>query len=272
MGGTGGTDDDIGECEPVIEFGEVNGISTEFFCEQFCAFAAAIGDDEVFNAFGLEVDECFFGHFACADYKHEFVVEAAENTAGEVADGDAGDGDTAICESSFGADLSGDFESTLEEDIGERTAGFVVLSDAVGFLHLVDDLRFSEDHAVDAAGDVEQVSDGFCAGECGEGGGEVFCGKIMDAAKEAEDIVGGKSLSGLFVCRIDFDSIAGREDNKFGAGVELFPAVVGVGKFLWGGESEPFTELDSGAVVAAADGQHIHGAAPVWPEDFAAAL
>jgi hypothetical protein len=133
-------------------------------------------------------------------------------------------------------------------------------------------LRFSEDHAVDAAGDVEQVSDGFCAGECGEGGGEVFCGKIMDATKEAEDIVGGKSLSGLFVCRIDFDSIAGREDNKFGAGVELFPAVVGVGEFLWGGESEPFTELDSGAVVAAADGQHIHGAAPVSPEDFAAAL
>lgn len=177
----------------MIKGGEIDSLSAKFFGEQFGTFATAVGNDEIANTFGLEVDECFFGHFAGADDEDEFVVEAAEDAAGEIADGDAGDGDASICECRFGADLSRDFECSLEEHIGEWAAGGVFLGDAVGFLHLVDDLWFTQNHAVDAAGDVEEVPDGLgaCVGD--QRGREVVGGKVVETAEEIDDVVDGDS-------------------------------------------------------------------------------
>ena len=259
--GAGGAYDNIRQREPVIEFGEINSVAAEFFGEQFSAFAAAVGDDEILYAFGLEINECFLGHFTGADDEHKFVVEATEDTAGKIADGDAGDGDASVSQSRFGANLSRNFEGSLEEDVGERSAGLIFLSDAIGFLDLVYDLGFSEDHAVDAAGDLEEVFYGVGAAECAECRGKFFGGDVMDAAEEADQVVSGKAVSGLFIGGVDFDAIAGGKNDEFGAGVSLFPAVVGDCEVMAGGEGQTFADLDAGAMVTAAEGEHVHGVA-----------
>ena len=89
--------------------------------------------------------------------------------------------------------------------------------DGVGLFDLAEDLRLAHDHAVEGAGDAEEVADGFALAKLVEVGLDVAGGDGEVFVKEAEEVGFGLRLcvcgfGGVVLQSEEFDSIAGGED------------------------------------------------------------
>ena len=125
------------------------------------------------------------GHLAGADEEDGLAFERVEDLAGEI-DGDRGDGDGAGADLGFGADLFGDGEGALEEAFEGGGDGADLAGDGVGLFDLAEDLRLADDHAVERAGDAEEMADGFALAELVEVRLEIGCGDVEVFVEEVE--------------------------------------------------------------------------------------
>ena len=174
-----------------------------------------------------------------------FPCERAEDLSGEV-DGYGGDGDGAGADLGFGADFFGDGEGALEEGFEVSGDGADFAGDGVGLFDLAEDLGLAYDHAVERAGDAEEVADGFALAEFVEVGldvggrdGEVF-------VEEAEEVGCGLGLvfgfAGVVLQGEEFDAVAGGEDEAFADAGLMEEGAGGVGEAArrgWRGAREP---------------------------------
>ena len=125
----------------------------------------AVEDDDLPCAGVGQVVQRFLGHLAGADHQHALVVEPLEDARGEIGDRHAGDAHAVAMERRFVGDAAGDAEGGLEQAVRHRPGAADFVGQFVGLLHLREDLRFAEDHAVEAGGDAEQVADDVVAFE-----------------------------------------------------------------------------------------------------------
>ena len=88
----------------------------------------------------------------------------------------------------------------------------------VGLFHLAHDLRFAHHHAVQAGSDVEQVPHGVFAGALEQIVKDLARFHVVKFGQELDDILVRGTCRVFRDGRVNFDPIAGREDNRFGVG------------------------------------------------------
>ena len=179
----GGGDDDVGARGLGVEVVEGDGFGMdggagEVSCDFFSARLGAVGDEDGGGAVFDEVTRGELGHFACADEEDGLALKRAEDLAGEV-DGDGGDGDGAGADLGFAADFFCDGEGALEESFEVSGDGADFAGDGVGLFDLAEDLGLAYDHAVERAGDAEEMADGFALAEFVEMGLECRRGERL---------------------------------------------------------------------------------------------
>ena len=170
----GGGDDDVGAGGLRVEIVERDGFGMdggagEVSCDFFSAGLGAVGDEDGGGAVLDEMTGGELGHFACADEEDGLAFERAEDFAGEI-DGYRSDGDGAGADLGFAADFFGDSEGALEESFEVSGDGADIAGDGVGLFDLAEDLGLADDHAVERAGDAEEMADGFALAELVEMG------------------------------------------------------------------------------------------------------
>ena len=116
------------------------------------------------GAFVLQVAQRLLAHLAGADDEHLLVVEALEDLAGEIADRHAGDAHAPLVERGFAGHALGHADGRLKNAVGQGAGALAVLGQLVGLLHLGEDLRLADHHAVEAGRHGEQVPHGVLAG------------------------------------------------------------------------------------------------------------
>ena len=198
--GTGGGDDDVGagglfvECVEGDGFG-IDNRAGEVGGDDFGAGLGAVGHEDGGGSVLDEVAGGEFGHLACAYEEDGFFLEGSEDFSREI-DGYRGDGDRARADLGFAADFFGDGEGALEKRFEVSGDGAHFAGYGVRLFDLAEDLGLAYDHAVEGAGDAEEVADGFALAEFVEvrldvagGYGEVF-------VEEAEEVGFGCGLNG----------------------------------------------------------------------------
>jgi len=223
------------------------------------ALLGAIGDEDGGCALLDEMTRGQFGHLARADDEDGLAAQAAEDLAGEV-DGDGCDGDGGAADLGLGADALGDREGALEERFERGGDGSDLTRDGVGLLDLAEDLRLSDDHGIERAGDAEEMADGLAMAELVEvrlegGGGD---SKVL--VQEAED-VWGIAIAGVVLDGEELDAVACGEDESFADAGLLGEGARGVCE-AGGGNGEALTQLDGrgGVVDAKQDERALVGA------------
>jgi hypothetical protein len=143
---------------------------------------------------------------------------------------------------------------------------------------LAEDLRLADDHAVERAGDAEEVADGFAVAVLVEmrlnvagRDGEVF-------VKEAEEVRLGlgrcvRGFAGVVLQSEEFDTVAGGEDEAFADAGLVKEGAGGVGE-AGRGDGEALANLDGRGVVVDAEEDEtslrvcglglVHGAVNLW--------
>jgi hypothetical protein len=118
-------------------------------------------------------------------------------------------------------------------------------------------LRLAYDHAVEGAGDAEEVADGFALAEFVEVGLDVagWDGEVL--VEEAEEVGFGLGLdvcgfAGVVLQGEEFDAVAGGEDEAFADAGLVEEGAGGVGE-AGGGDGEALANLDGGGVVVNAE-------------------
>ncbi len=154
----------------------------------------------------------------------------------------------------LGADALGDREGALEEAFELARDGADLAGDCVGLLDLAEDLRLTDDHGVEGAGDTEEVADGLALAELVEvradgGGGD---GEVL--VEEAEEVGGGFVLEGE-----EFDAVAGGEDEALADAGLVEKGTGGIGEAS-GGDGEALADLDGGGGVVDAEEYEIRRA------------
>ena len=161
-------------------------------------------------------------------------------------------------------------------EVGLDRSGFA--SDGVGLFDLAEDLRLANDHAVERAGDAEEMTDGFALTELIKVRLDIagWDGEVL--LEEAEEVSFGfaRGLSGRFRGLVlkgeEFDAVAGGEDEAFADAGLVQERERGVGETTCG-DGEAFADLDGRGVVIDADedeaarlGLHwiAHGAVNLW--------
>jgi hypothetical protein len=255
--GGGRGDDDVGFDEQAGQLVEFAGVAAEGVGDFLGAFEGAVGDEQFAHAGLAEMAGGELSHLAGADEDGGVVVEVGEDLAGEV-DGDGADRDDAAADAGLGADALGDgkgaFDGAVERGAGE--AGGAALVE--GGLELAEDLGFADDEAVEAGGDAEEVGDGGFV----EVGVEVALQYAEAGVADAGEHVGerGGGGFGAFEGGVEFDAVAGRDDEGFGrAG---FARGLGGGSEAVFGDREVLSDLDRGRLVREPQHQELHHGAP----------
>jgi hypothetical protein len=118
-------------------------------------------------------------------------------------------------------------------------------------------LGLANDHAVERAGDAEEVADGFALAEFVKVGLDVagWDGEIL--VEEAEEVGFGLGLdaggfAGVILQGEEFDAVAGGEDEAFADAGLVEEGAGGVGE-AGGGDGETLADLDRRGVVVDAE-------------------
>ncbi len=186
-----------------------------------------------------------FAHLAGADDDEPFFREVLEDLLRE-ARGHRRYRDVLLAERGRGVDALRDGEGLLEQPVEDAARGARGLGGEVGVLHLPDDLRLAEDHGVQARRHAEEVADRVAPLVVIEGGGEGVGG---DAVALRQHLGDRRRLGrGSVVHRIEFDAVAGREDDHLLRGEGLLQ--LGEGGLERGlGHGQLFAKLDGRALV-----------------------
>ena len=149
--------------------------------------------------------------------------------------------------------------------------------DGVGLFDLAEDLGLAYDHAVERAGDAEEVADGFALAEFVEVRLDVVGQDGEVLVEEAEEVGFGLGLdaggfAGVVLEGEEFDAVAGGEDEAFADAGLMEEGAGGVGESA-GGDSESFAHLDGRGVVVDAEEDETplcrcaHGAVNLWTSE-----
>ena len=156
----GGADDDVGFGGCFVELIEGDDPAVEGLGKLAGALLRAVGDEDGACSLLHEMAGCEFAHFSCADEEDGAAVERAEDFAGQF-DGDRGDGDGVGADGGFGADALGCGEGGLEEMFELAGDGASGAGDGKSVFDLAENLRFADDHGVEAGGDAEEMANGL---------------------------------------------------------------------------------------------------------------
>ncbi len=121
-------------------------------------FQGAVGDNHLLDALGNEMLGREFGHLAGAGQQHAFFVQVAEDFPGHLHRGIA-DRDGAAADVGFGPDPLGNGEGLVEKTVEQQAGGLGFRRAAIGLFELAQDLRFADDHRVQAGGHPKEVID-----------------------------------------------------------------------------------------------------------------
>jgi hypothetical protein len=118
-------------------------------------------------------------------------------------------------------------------------------------------LRLADDHAVERAGDAEEVADGFAVMVLVEMGLNVAGGDGEVFVEEAEEIGFGlrlrvRGFAGVVLQCKELDAVAGGEDEAFADARLVEECASGVGEAR-GGDGEALANLDGCGVVVDAE-------------------
>ena len=223
------------------------------------ALLGAIGDEDGGCALLDEMARGEVGHLTRADDEDGLAAQAAEDLAGEI-DGDGCDGDGRAADLGLRADALGHREGALEERFERGGDGPDLTRHGVGLFDLAEDLRLSDDHGIERAGDAEEMADGLALAELVEvrlegGGGD---GEVL--VQEAEDVWGG-AIAGVVLNGEELDAVAGGEDESFADSGLLGEGARGVCE-AGDGNGEALTQLDGrgGVIDAKQDERALVGA------------
>ena len=210
---TGGAKDDVGPLEQGGELGQVHRHSRHLAGDLLRPAGAAIGDEELARRAPVQFARGELGHLSRSDEQHGAAGEIAEHLAGEL-DGHAGHRDGAASDLRLGAhSLRGRLRPGHEaREI--RAGGAVLLRGLVRLLDLAEDLRFPDDHRVEARRHAEEVREGFVlAAHHGM--------RRAGRTDLADQIVGDRARIGD---REDLQAVAGRDEERLAhAGNRLQP-------------------------------------------------
>ena len=182
------------------------------------------------------------GHLPGADKEHPLVVESLEDPAGKVGHGDTGDREPLAADRGFSGNALRRPQGRLEHAAGEGAGGLLFLGEGPGLLHLGDDLRLSEHHAVEPGGDAEEMVDGGLVVLAGEHRREQRRIDPTALGEEIDELPRGRRRTVVFAGSIELDAVTGGEEHPFAARETLAKAAQGLGR-LFGGEGEPLPQF-----------------------------
>ena len=139
--------------------------------------------------------------------------EGSEDMLGEV-HRHGTDRDVTALDAGVSANVFGNVEGALEGLVQRATGVARLQRDVIGFLHLAENLGFTQHHRVQAAGHAEEVFEalGLAAGV--EFGGQRFGKRASFEEKTAQGFERGRGLA--VGGGVQLDPVAGREDDRLG--------------------------------------------------------
>ena len=257
VGRAGRGDDDVGAVAGVVEVVELDGLAVELLRQADGAFVGAVGDEDRGAAVGHQVAGGEFAHLAGADDEDVLALQRAENLFGQF-HRDRGDRDRRRSNGGLAAHALGDGEGAAEELVelsANRTDG---AGGGIGFLHLAENLRFADDHRIEARSYAEQVPH------------RIFFAKFVEmrvefVSREMKVVVQESAQVGVAVGGVghDLHAIAGGDDHAFfdpGIGGEL---AAGVGQARLR-DRQALADFERRALVIHANELKSHEAANLW--------
>ena len=213
-----------------------------------------VDDRDLPHAFFLQVAQAFFGHFAGADHQCFLVVESLEDLPGEVGHGHAGNAHAPLVDGRFAGHAPRHPQRRLKQRVHQRPRVVLLGGHLVGLLHLGQDLRLAEDHAVETRGHGKQVLHGRLVAVLIETFDHLGRIEAVEAGQELGDLIErrlGLALRG----GVDFHPIAGRQQHGLDARKHPPPMVQRLAGLL-GREGQPLPVGERRAVMAAPDDLH----------------
>ena len=253
----GAGDDDVGARGVFVEGVERDGFGLNRGASEVGGqfFGAGLGSVDDENGCGALLDEVTrgqLGHFSSTDKEDGLALQRAEDFAREVYCYGS-NGDAARANLGFSPNLLRDGEGSLEKRFELSGDGADLAGDSVGLFDLAEDLGFADDHAVERAGDAEEMADGFALLEFVDVRLDVVRGDGKVLMEEAKEIGFGLGLGGFVVVLQgeEFDAVTGGEDKPFADSGLMEEGAGGVGE-TGGGDGEALADLDGrGDVVNA---------------------
>lgn len=187
--GAGGADDQIRGGKGRVQFPPGAGPPVPMCGQLAGALETAVDNGYQLCPFVPKVTQRLLRHFAGADDERLLVVEAFEDSAGEVGHCHAGNAHSALVDGGFGGYAAGDADGRLESLVQERPGCLALRGRLIGLLHLGEDLRFAQHHAVQAGCHAEQVPHRRFVGIDEQVGHDVARIDAMDAGQEYADLV-----------------------------------------------------------------------------------
>ena len=215
-GRAGRADDHVGLGHPIVELLEGARDSPTFGGHLCGPFGCAVGHYHLASSRFFQISQRFDGHFAGANHKHRFVVKTIENRLAKFPHGDAGDRNASLGQRRFGPHPLGDIQRPLEQCVGQRAGGGMVLRQRVGFFDLRHDLRFSQHHAVQARSHFEQVLNDIRSLSLYQIVEKLDQRHMMKLGKELRHVLLRRNMGGILLGRIDLNPIARRQHHPFG--------------------------------------------------------
>ena len=148
-------------------------------------------------------------------------------------------------------DFLGDVEGALEKFVEVTAGGAGFLGGLVSFFDLAEDFGFAEDHGVEAGDDAVEMLHA-ALGSVAE---ERFGGLAGVGGDEAGE--GGEGILSSLGGGVEFDAVAGGDDDDFGDAGLLRELDSGGGDGLFG-DGELFPDVDGCGVMTEAEADDLH--------------
>ncbi len=260
LGRPGGADHQVGRGEGRVEFVPRRRPAVPTPGDLLGPLGAAVEHRQLLRPLVGEVAEGLLGHLAGPDHQHLLVVEPLENLLGEVGHRHAGNAHAALLDARLPGDPAGGLQGGLERRVGQRAGRRFLGGRLVRLLHLGEDLRLAEHHAVEARRHLEQVPHGRAVGLLVQAPFNFALVEPVELGEEPRDL-GARRHRAVLGRRIQLDPVAGRQQHRLDLGVaaaELGQGGAGLG--VAKRQSLPHRHL--GGVMAATDNLELHGLAP----------
>jgi len=213
MGSPGGGENDVGLVQLIEQVVEADRLAVEFVRQPLRPLEGPVGNHQPAHAVVEEVLGRQFAHLAGADQHDGLVGEIVEDLAGQL-HGGKGDGNRRGGDLRFGADPLGNGKGLVEKTVEDDARGPVFGGVTVGCLDLAENLRFTYHHGVEAGGNAEDVADGVFAMECIKVRLQALQRYLVVVGQEA--LYPGYAAGDVPGGDIDFDPVAGGDDDRFG--------------------------------------------------------
>ncbi len=211
------------------------------------------------GALVAEVSQRLLGHLAGPDHQRLLVGQPLEDLAGEIGHRHAGHAEPPAVDGRFIAHPPGDAQGRLERRVQQRAGRVVLGRRLVRLLHLGQDLRLAQHHALQAGGHGEQVPHGRLALVSVQVRGHLGRIELLEAGQETAHLLGRGQ--GQLARRVDLDPIAGREHHALHPAKHPPPLIQDLGELL-GAHRQAFANRDRRAMMAATDDLGVHEPPP----------